>query len=727
MASSTTVNVPDFNFIGSFFYPDLLTSLINFKRKNTPELTDESDFEPAMQLLKAFALVGHLNNVVLDVVANELFFVPAKLPESVRDSLRLIGYEMKSATPASVDVLFKIAKVFSTAQVLIPDASRSATIADDSGSPIIYFETTSGLTIARSDQFGAVFHGQYTAPDTFAYTDRTAAANSGSGIVQTVNAKDVLFFGHANVLWDDIGVTVNAQSDLGIGVWEYFDNGTDDVHPSHVEDLGNGTLELTIDSLLGVQNRAGAIVSVRLSSGLATQTAESYYGGGNKITIGLMGQVIPSTDPNDYLVGTQWKELNNLTDNTVLFDATGHVTYELPQTAVRNWRPTTINGFTGYFLRFRIVELGPSAPVSTLSLGRIRMDQGKQYALLESVQGRSVIAETLGSSNGDDGQSFQTQQTDFIVGSEEVRVDGVPWTRVENFLDSEPADQHYRIELVEKDRARIIFGDGSNGKVPPIGVGNIVIDYRFGANDDGNVGANTVTVDKQSLSFIESITNPRAAAGWNQSQSADAGSLERAKAEGVASLRIRDVALSPDDAVELTIAFIDSNGAKPFARARAFEESYGPKTVEMVCVAHGGGAATQGQLDELALYFNGDKDASPPKKKHFVTNQQVIATNYDPLVQDVDVTVYGPADLDKAAVAAALTGFLDPEAFEDDGVTYKWSFGSEIDRGRIAHEVFNVDARIRKVDVNVPAVNPTLGNRQLPKSGSIYVTLIPTS
>lgn len=725
MATQEVV-VPDFNF-AAFFYPDLLQALINFKRKNAPELTDESDFEPAMQFLKAFAIVGHLNNVLLDVVANELAFKPAKLPESVRDSLRLIGYEMKSATPSTVDVLYKLSKTFAVSTVLIPDSSRAATVSDDSGSPTIYFETAEGLTIARSDQFGAVFGGAYVSPGVYTYTNATTFVNAGTLPPFSVAAKDVLLFGHADVIWDDIGATVNAQSDLGIGVWEYFDGSFEDTHPTSVVDLGNGRLTLGVNSLLGDSNRAGALVKVRLAAGLTAETVESYWDGENKIEIGLLGQTVPSAVVDDYLAGTDWKELNNVTDNTALFDATGHVTFELPQTATSNWKKTTISGFTGYFLRFRIVTLGPSIVSSTLSLGRIRMDQGKQYVVMTAVQGRSVIAESLGSSNGDDNQTFQTQQTDFIFGSEEVRVDGVAWTRVSNFLNSEPADQHYRVELVEKDRAEIVFGDGANGKIPPVGIGNIVIDYRFGANDNGNVGANTITVDKQSLSFIEAITNPRAAAGWAASQAADAASLEQAKEEGVASIRARDVALSPDDAVDLTIAFIDSNGAKPFARARAFEESYGPKTVEMVCVAHGGGLATQPQLDELALYFNGDKDASPPLKKHFVSNQQIIATNYDPLVVDVDVTVYGPADTDKAAIVAALSGFLDPEAREPDGVTWKWNFSDEIDRGRISHEVFVVDKRIRKVAVNSPATNPQLGNRQLPKPGSIYVTLIPTT
>jgi len=61
------IQIPDFNF-SAFYYADLLEALLEFKRRNVPELTDESDFEPFIQLLRMTALVGHSNNTLTDLV-----------------------------------------------------------------------------------------------------------------------------------------------------------------------------------------------------------------------------------------------------------------------------------------------------------------------------------------------------------------------------------------------------------------------------------------------------------------------------------------------------------------------------------------------------------------------------------------------------------------------------------------------------------------------------------
>lgn len=716
-----TVQVPDFDFSG-FYYPQILESLLNFKRRNTPELTDESDFEPAIQFLKAFSLVGHLNNVLLDVVANEVFFTTAKLPESVRDALRLIGYEMKSNTPSGVDLLFKLSKVFTTSFALIPDASRAATVADDSGSPTIFFETDEGLTIDRTDQLGRFFRAEETSPGIYTFTDLTTAMNAGTGAPFAIEPGDHFYIGHSTVMWDRVDFIIANVCAVSLGVWEFYDGDFEDERPDLVTDLGNGRVLLRVNTLLGDAKRSGAKVRVRLSAGTTFEEAISEWDGFNNVVeIGLLGQSSPSLNVQDYVVGTDWKELNAVTDATNLFDVSGSVTFGLPQTESLNWRKTTVNGFEGFFLRFRCIE---TLAVTSLDIDRVRIDQGKQYAVVAASQGRSVVGETLGSSNAAPSQTFLIAQNNFIFGTEEVRVDGVPWTRVENFLDSESASEHYRVELIENDKARIAFGDGANGKIPPLGIGNVVIDYRFGAQDNGNVGAGTITVDKQSLSFVETITNPRGASGWSASQASNVSTLERSKAEGVASIRHRDVALGPNDAEDLAVAFVSSTGAKPFGRAKAIEEGFGPKTTEVVVVARGGGQATQTQLDELTLFYNGDKFSSPPKKKHFVANQQAYATNYTPRVIDLDIVISGPSDLDLALVTATLAAFLDPEATEEDGITPCWHFGDLVDKDRIKAEIFKVDAHIRSIAMALPVSSVQLGIRELPKLGSVKISLV---
>ena len=107
---TATIQIPQFDF-SSFYYAQLLEALIAFKRVNVPEHTDESPQDPLIQALRAFALVGHLNNVNVDTVANESTLPTSRLPETIRNMLRLIDYELASASPSSADVLFKLVQI----------------------------------------------------------------------------------------------------------------------------------------------------------------------------------------------------------------------------------------------------------------------------------------------------------------------------------------------------------------------------------------------------------------------------------------------------------------------------------------------------------------------------------------------------------------------------------------------------------------------------------------
>lgn len=159
MATAKVIEVPNFDFTG-VYYPDILRALIQYQRTNVPEITDESDEEPFQQLLRAYALVGHLNNVLLDITANESLLPTSRLLESVRGHLALIDVQLRQATPAAADIVVELSKVFDTAIELIPEDSQFATVETDE-SPQVIFETNTSFTIEPSNVPTAVF--QYTA------------------------------------------------------------------------------------------------------------------------------------------------------------------------------------------------------------------------------------------------------------------------------------------------------------------------------------------------------------------------------------------------------------------------------------------------------------------------------------------------------------------------------------------------------------------------------------
>jgi hypothetical protein len=589
--------------------------------------------------------------------------------------------------------------------------------------------------VARTDQLGAVF-GFDASVGGGTFTDFTAQANAGADWTPwpTPEAGDQIYFIHSDIMWTVLALTLTTgATGQGIWVWEFYDGEFQDIQPSTVTDIGGGQLEFNINSVLGTENRSGATVRITLNeTGAFEDVISTFNGSENIATTGLLGQTVPSADESDYAAGYDWTELAiagiNLVDGSIGVGAgplseSGDLEYDLPQSEILNWRSTTINGFTGFPLRLRIVTPGAStSPVMNLS----RLDTGDQFAITQNTQGRAVEDNPLGSSTGDANQRFETTRDHFILFSETVTVDGETWISVTDFLNSTSQDKHYRVELGENDRATIAFGDGVAGRIPPVGVGNITIDYRFNAENDGNVGANTIAVDKTGLTFVNSVFNPRQASGWAEAQGASEESLELAKIEGPASLRVKEVALSPDDLVTLAIAFIADDGSSPFTRAKPIEEGFGPKTVKLITVASGGAQPSPTQLTELDLFFNGDRFATPPIPKHFTANQEVTSVAFDSKAIDVVATVEVPvvAGLTAQQVVNRLTQILQPEAVKEDGVTFEWEFGADVPASRIIHEIFETDEAIQKVTVTTPATDVVLSANELPTAGTFTITIV---
>ncbi len=714
---ATTVTVPSFEW-ASFYYPELLEALIQYKRQNVPELTDESEFEPFIQLLRAFALVGHINNVNIDLVANESTLPTAQLVETVRNMLRLIGYELSPAAPAQADLVYELTRVFVAATEIVSPTAQAATARQGDVAPV-FFEALEALTVVRTDQ-----HTHAYAAEDGVFTDYTTEANSPTTPADdwtpwaTPAVKDAIYWGHTNVMWDVLGAVFTTPAAGITGVFEFYDGEYAKTAPTGVTDLGT-SLEFDLTSLLGLTNRQGTQVRVQFNESTAFQDVESTWTGTKNIaTTGLLGQTSPSTDPTKYSVGSDWTILEDIDDGTNNLQQDGTIEYPLPQTLTQDWKRTEVNGQTAFWIRYRILTVAAATPPT---IQRTRMDEGKQYAKRTATQGRSRTEDPLGSSTGLADQRFVTGQDYFINNSETVTVDGETWTRVDNFLSSEAADKHYRIELGDNDRATVVFGDGTTGRIPPLGVANVAISYRYGAESDGNVGANTINVDKTGLTFVARVWNPRQAAGWSEAEGSTATSLERAKIAGPASLRVKDVALSPDDAEVLAEQYVDDSGASPFGRALAFEEGFGPKTIMLVVVAKGGGLATAAQLEALDAYFNGDDTAVPPTPKRIVANQELTSINYTPVAINITATVYG--DTTAEAVLNRLAQVLQPEALKADGATYEWNFGEDVPRNRIIHEIFETDESITNVTLTAPASDVALGTRELPVLGAVTITI----
>lgn len=723
---TTEIIVPDFRFT-AFYYPQLVEALREYGRRNVPELTDESDQEPMIQLERMLALVGHINAVRADTIANESTLPTAQLRASVGNLLELIDYRLASAAPGQTEVVFVLAQVLSATVEVLPALAQIATRAAPSD-PARIFEVLTALSVTRTDRLGAAF-----AVEDGAFTDVVAGLNDGTAGNEVTpwatpvggsssREGDSILFGHPEAMWDRLALTLDTAGAGLTGVWEYYDGRYDKANPTSVTDNGT-TLTFDLTEYLGTTDLRGTSIRVRLNStGAFEDLFSDFVGGVNVVTTtGLLGQSSPTVLVDDYTVGGPWERFTTIDDGSVNFQASGNVDITLPQSITENWDPGSINSTVAYWMRYRIITAAtPTSPVIDLA----RIDQGAQYVKALATQGQTQT-ETVGSSDGTANQTFTASRTDYLDDTAQVTVDGVAWARQDNLLSSAPTDRHFTVDTDDEGRLIVVFGDGVNGAIPASGSSNIIATYRYGGARDGNVGANALAVDKTGLTYVGRVYNPRPASGWAAPEGSTPESLARSKILGPASLRTREVAIGPDDAVDLVLRAQRIDSTLPLiTRAAAIEEGFGPKTVELVVVAAGGALLSQSELDAISTFFNGDPFASPPVPKRFVANQQVVAVNYVPRVINITGTVRGGRNTTALSLSNALTRRLLPEALQSDGVTYTWAFGGRVPVSRLEHEIFVADDTVTDADITIPAADLTLQPRELPVAGTFAITVI---
>jgi hypothetical protein len=109
--------------------------------------------------------------------------------------------------------------------------------------------------------------------------------------------------------------------------------------------------------------------------------------------------------------------------------------------------------------------------------------------------------------------------------------DPTPWQQLPSLLDSGPNDKVYRLEIDDQGDATVVFGQGGTdiadaqfGLRPPEGTAIEAV-YRVGGGSSGNVSADTLIqahpTGLDALTWLQSVTNPLAAAGGRDLESRD--------------------------------------------------------------------------------------------------------------------------------------------------------------------------------------------------------------
>jgi hypothetical protein len=147
--------------------------------------------------------------------------------------------------------------------------------------------------------------------------------------------------------------------------------------------------------------------------------------------------------------------------------------------------------------------------------------EGETDTDIQAVQGIRVAGEVLtGSADGEPNQSYKLANAKTPHIFVEVRVNGVLWTRVDDFADADEESQQYVASFDEDDFTTITFGDQEFGKAPDVGA-SIEVDYIQTVADLGNAGATTVSRIVGSLASDVGVNNAEDASGGAASESND--------------------------------------------------------------------------------------------------------------------------------------------------------------------------------------------------------------
>jgi hypothetical protein len=221
----------------------------------------------------------------------------------------------------------------------------------------------------------------------------------------------------------------------------------------------------------------------------------------------------------------------------------------------------------------------------------------------------------------------------------EVRVNGVAWTRVEDFHGLGSEDRVYRIEIDEHQAMTVVFGGEGRGAIPPAGKRNITVVYRVGLGTHGNAAEGRVSRIPKSTPVLERAVNLTPISGG-----AGPAAAEDIRTQATRFIRTFDRAVSVPDHADLALLFPGV--------ARAAARWIDDKGVELV-VATAAGDAIEA-TDALRAFMDARRDIT------------VSLTIGDPqavdLVLDLDVKS-DPAHLNeivKLAVQDVLYG--EPES-----------------------------------------------------------------
>lgn len=255
----------------------------------------------------------------------------------------------------------------------------------------------------------------------------------------------------------------------------------------------------------------------------------------------------------------------------------------------------------------------------------------------------------------------------------------VRWKRVDSFFESGPRSRHY---MIDYQTGTVTFGDGRKGMMPQEGKNNVFArSYQIGGGGSGNVNPDTLTSLNRALSYIDSVTNPIAAAGG-----ADRETVEEAKERAPYTIKSRDRAVTAEDFEMLAL-----RASTTLARAKCVPDrsNRGAVTLVVLPKAEPGLRGLTRRLvpsNQVLRYI-----------KRYLDERRLVGTILNvvrPRYKDLSIKVtllrrtVGSSDRLRREIADKLRIYLHPLVGGRDGKG--WEFGRAVLKTELIHVVEEV-------------------------------------
>lgn len=211
---------------------------------------------------------------------------------------------------------------------------------------------------------------------------------------------------------------------------------------------------------------------------------------------------------------------------------------------------------------------------------------------VQMYQQQSVSSFSVGVSDGaTEFQEFDLSDKNILDDTLTVIINSQTYTKVDTWVNSISTDRHYRLFYNTDNSARLQFGNGEFGVIPP--AFDVNVSYSFGGGSDSNITTvNRVNVYAGSDSNVEGVSNPASLTGG-----ADPESIETAKILGPILLKARDRFVTAEDGEALALAFGGISITKVISNA------FGVLSAKVVNIASGGGQLSALKKSDLQTYL----------------------------------------------------------------------------------------------------------------------------